>query len=326
MSSLVFILNVIDTISTMSLAMFGILNFMVWGMQIKTLQGIFEFVTTFGGMVEPTPILDYAFPLSVYGGIFALPVGVVNVRALVNGLSNEKPGSKAARQDLNTLTWIGWLIAFGLAYLDDTIEYATGTFGIAWLFQMIVLVVGNVLILQTNFTPLRKKLNDGLFKDGIFNNSNRFVDEWNGLIIMMYGSMMFLSAGVRLNIARNFLPNLMHMFGMLDGPDSIMSSTNWVGVGLDSLGCGTFSLGMAALNLSAFTSANMEDTDYATVRRYANLVFHIGHLVAFSNVGTGEGSSYFVFCTIVAITNVVMLERTIHANNNNSNVVKSKRG
>ena len=103
-------------------------------------------ILTIFGLLSPDPSFDRTFPLALGGGIFALPCGVVNLRALIKGLNNESKGARTARQDMNAVAWFAWTITWVLATMDG-LPGTTGTFGMFWMAHFIGCFVAHVLIL-----------------------------------------------------------------------------------------------------------------------------------------------------------------------------------
>lgn len=258
-------------------------------------------------MLSPEPRFDCNFPVGLGGGSFALPCAVVNLRALIKGLDNESAGSKAARQDMNFVAWVAWTIAFGKAMSESStnedLSYATGSFANGWMAHFIGCVIVHTLIVRKNWDPIRRKLHDNLFKHELKDK----VDVANAILLMMYGTSMFLAWSLRLGPARSLLAILTDFFGLLT-PLELADVSTW-GSGLDSVGSGCFGLAIAAVNLPAFAGP-AEDPDYAKTRRYCNLVFWCALIFAMSLAP--ESGSFFGFWTFVGLTMIVLGERGVH--------------
>ena len=233
------------------------------------------------GVLSPAPDVPTYDIVNVACTCFCLAVGVVNVLSLTEGAA-EKPGAKIAREDLNMVTYGGMVIAYLVASQKGAFP---GTYAMFWNALFFVEFLVHLKLVLGNFTGIRKTMGDNLFKGDV-----EALDLVNSACFILYGPMMFLAVGLRIDFLRGPMVSLMTLFGILEPAPQAFDYSNpaWFG--------GSAALGMAALSLAAFSGA-AEDKDYAEIRRFASAVFWAGSIVSMSAFPE-SGSFYSVWITI----------------------------
>lgn len=286
-------IQVLDLLASINAGFFGISCYLCWGLHLEFMQGFQDFALTLGHILSPS-YSPYSYDVGVFaGGCFSLAVGAVNVRCLMNGFDKETDGAKAARQDVNFILYLAWLISFSKAIHEGIFG---GSFAHVWDATFLVFAPAYLYIVKSE-QAVRGPMFDALFKTPIGDRMDALIAS----LFVSYGMCMFLTMSLHLGFMQSFMSQFMCLFGMLEpcpGPFSY---------DLPTVSGGNWALAMFALNLPAFCGAQ-ENKDYAEVRRFANLVFWCGSIVAFAKY-PDTGSFYSVWTTLAVVFVVYLAKK-----------------
>lgn len=249
-----------DRVATVILAIFGIMNWLAFGLHLKWMQGPMSFLISLGGLLQPVPSqFNYSFG-AMLGGNFAAGIAAINIQAILQGF-DENEGTAAARQDANMATLVGFILVFVDAISSG---FVSGSF-VLWNMFFAVLTFGyysNVISPDSEEGSIRHTIQSALFKKLPVNKVDAFIS----YLIILFGSFVFLVIGLHMERLQPVLSAFMDMFGLLGPKPDSYDCDN-----ITALGAGAWSLGMVGLNLSIFSAA--EPRDYSEVRRLGNLMF-----------------------------------------------------
>lgn len=218
---------------------------------------------------------------------FCLMVAVVNIRSLKQG-DAEKPGAKAARVDVNLVSFAGMALSYAVAYQSGAIS---GSFGQFWIVFHIVQTLVHFR-LENEFVGMHQTTFDNMFK-----GTTNALDTVNSFMFLVYGAMMYLSVGLNLQFLHGTTISLMTLFGTLGpSPPSFISDASTCFGGAAALAAGV-------LNLPAFSGA--EDKDYGEVRRVASTFFWVASIIGMAN--TPQSGTFYSVWTTVALVMALLL-------------------
>lgn len=249
-----------DRVATIILAIFGTMNWLAFGLHLQWMQEPMSFLISLGGLLQPVPS-EFAYSFgAMLGGNFAAGIAAINIQAILQGF-NEDEGTAAARQDANMVTLVGFILVF-----VDAISagFVSGSF-VLWNMFFAVLTFGyysNVIAPDSEEGSIRHAINSAFFK----RLPSSTVDAIISIVIIAFGSIVFLVIGLHLDSLQSALSAFMDLFGLLGPKPDSYDCDN-----ITALGAGAWSLGMVGLNLSVFSAA--EPRAYAEVRRLGNLMF-----------------------------------------------------
>lgn len=280
----------IDTVGNLIVAFFGIASFFSWGLHLEWLQEFQEFAITFG-VLSPSPA-PFSYDIaSALGGCFMFALGMINARALKQGLDNETDGAKAARQDVNFILFLGQLVAMTKAAQDGIVS---GSFAFVWIGLSIVFTVGYAYIIITNFASIRGPMSEFMFKVPLHDKMDTFI----AFLFIAYGICGYLTTSLHLNFIQKFMAEFMSLFGILE------PSPGPFNYDLPTIAGGLAALSMAMVNLGAFCGAH-ENKDFAEVRRFGNLMFWSSAIVVMSKYP--ENGSFYTVWTGLSVIFVLAL-------------------
>jgi len=246
-----------------------------------------------------SPVLEDSL-IGRVGGGFALACGAVNLRALIQGLSNEKEGSKVARQDLNFITYAAQLTAFVVASLssNEGFSYFSGSFAIFWITILAVMAVGYGLIVRNNWTSMRGPMSKAAFNSDLEDK----IEAFNGILFFIYGPGLYLTGSLHLGLMQSIMPHIMDCFGLLE----LSEASKVFNYSLETVAAGCFGMGMAAINFYVLCGPD-EFPEVGETRRFADIMFWAGQIVVFVNYP--ETGSFYTFWVALSVILVIYLTR-----------------